>query len=265
MCLTNFAEHGFTIINFIVILVSTIIICTKYFQFNKYYSYPLNAEKLHVAVMCDGNRRWGTENGVGKLGGYEKGEQNCLNCVKWGHEMNLNALTLFIFGADNFKRDEKEVEFLFGLMRQVTHSKSYEKYIKENNIKFKFLTTTQDVPDISKDVFTYWTSVQNETADNTGMIFQLGIGYSGRADVEQAASKTLLGNGTFKDNLATAGVDNPDILIRTSGEQRLSDFMLYQMAYTEVFFLPKKWPDFTKDDLIKVLYEYSKRNKRMGK
>lgn len=228
-------------------------------KLSKHTNEPVVVGDLHIAIMCDGNRRYGEKKGDGKLGGYTKGGNNTFKCMAWCNDMNVKVLTLFVFGEDNFKRDMKELKHLFNVMENIVGT--HKAYIMENNIQFKLLTTTQSVPDVAKNVFSECRTLQKDTQDHTGMVFQLGLGYGGTSDIEQAALKT----GTFKNNLKTKGIQNPDILIRTSGEKRLSNFMLYQLAYTELFFLDMYWPEFTKRDLVNVVYEYNRRNKRFGK
>jgi len=252
-----------------IVLFCAVVVCgiiITYFQLNKNSLIENNYTKadLHIAIICDGNRRYGKKKGVGKLGGYNTGERNCFECIKWCNNMKVKVLTLFLFGEDNFKRDKKEVKYIFELLENAIYTR-YKDYVMKNNIKFKLLTTTQNVPDVAKKSFLNCQQLQKDTQYHTGMVLQLCIGYSGTTDIEQAASKTLIESSNFQDNLTTKGIPDPDILIRTSGEKRLSNFMLYQLAYTELFFLDKQWPEFTKRDLVKVLHDYSKRNKRFGK
>ncbi len=249
----------------IIILLTLILISLNInFKGNRLKNYlPKDLQEIHLAILCDGNRRFGEKVFRNPLKGYKQGANNVIDCIQWCADLNVHALTLFVFSEENFKRSEEEVKLLFELMENKMEE-MIQKF-EDKNIRFKVLTTTENLPPIAKNTFKKLYNVEQKCKNHTGMVLQMAIGYSGQRDIEQAALKTLVNNRNFKENLKTAGVKDPDILVRTSGEKRISNFCLYQIAYTELFFVDKKWPEFTKDDLKRILYEYSQRKRRFGK
>lgn len=219
---------------------------------------------LHLAVICDGNRRYGLKVYKNSKLGHYYGAQQIYKFVRFCKELNIGILTLFLFSNENFNRSENELNNLFKIAYEFFYK--FENFCITENIKANLITTTnyEKIPAKYKKVFELLDKLQDNTKNNTGLIINLLCGYSGRDDINQAVIKDQK-NIDFKLNLKTNNLKDPDILIRTSGEKRLSNFMLYQIAYTELFFLDKYWPELNKNDIINVLNNFYKRKRRFGK
>lgn len=226
----------------------------------------------HIAIIMDGNRRWAKEKGLdGKLG-HKAGAETLEELTYFANDIGLKYLTVYAFSTENWKRTEEEVGALLLLL------KSYvDKFLKKannNNIRVRILG---DIERLDKGLKDSINEIVEKSSKNTGLTLNIAFNYGGRAEmvraVKQISEKVLdnklsiddITEQTISDNLYTCGEPDPDLLIRTSGELRLSGFLLWQVAYTEFLFLDKYWPDFSKDDLLEAIQTYQNRKRNLGK
>ena len=213
----------------------------------------------HVAFIMDGNGRWGRKRGKSRNFGHLKGVETVKNIVKSSIDLNIPIVTFYVFSSENWKRPKKEINFLFKLIKNY-FSLEIENIINQG-IKINIFG---DLKKLNSDVKISIKKSINLTKKNKKIIVNLAINYGSKNEIFNALkkSKEKLTIKNFEKNLYTKNLPNPDILIRTGGHKRLSNFMLWQLAYAELFFLDKLWPDFNKNDLIKVIksYKSSKRN-----
>ena len=213
----------------------------------------------HVAFIMDGNGRWGRKRGKGRNFGHLKGVETVKNIVKSSIDLNIPIVTFYVFSSENWKRPKKEINFLFKLIKNYFSLEI--KNIINQGIK---INVFGDLKKLNSDVKNSIKKSINLTKKNKKIIVNLAINYGSKNEIFNALkkSKKKLTIKNFEKNLYTKNLPNPDILIRTGGHKRLSNFMLWQLAYAELFFLDKLWPDFNKNDLIKVIksYKSSKRN-----
>jgi len=213
----------------------------------------------HVAFIMDGNGRWGRKKGKGRNFGHLKGVETVKNIVKSSINLNIPIVTFYVFSSENWKRPKKEINFLFKLIKNYFSLEI--KNIINQGIKINIFG---DLKKLNSDVKISIKKSMNLTKKNKKIIVNLAINYGSKNEIFNALkkSKKKLTIKNFEKNLYTKNLPNPDILIRTGGHKRLSNFMLWQLAYAELFFLNKLWPDFNKNDLIKVIksYKNSKRN-----
>lgn len=233
----------------------------------------LKKEKLprHVAIIMDGNGRWAERRSLDRIAGHRQGAESVRTVVRTCREIGIPYLTLFAFSSENWSRPRAEVEALMALLRDYLISELPE--MVENNIR---LLAIGDLARLPKEVLTTLQETVKQTAGGSGMTLSLALSYGGRDDILQAIRRIMAncrdGNLTpedinehlFSKYLWTAPLPDPDLLIRTSGEQRLSNFFLWQLAYTEIYITPTLWPDFTKEDLIQALLDYQERERRFG-
>ena len=213
----------------------------------------------HVAFIMDGNGRWGRKRGKSRNFGHLKGVETVKNIVKSSIDLNIPIVTFYVFSSENWKRPKKEINFLFKLIKNYFSLEI--KNIINQGIK---INVFGDLKKLNSDVKNSIKKSINLTKKNKKIIVNLAINYGSKNEIFNALkkSKEKLTIKNFEKNLYTKNLPNPDILIRTGGHKRLSNFMLWQLAYAELFFLDKLWPDFNKNDLIKVIksYKSSKRN-----
>ncbi len=213
----------------------------------------------HVAFIMDGNGRWGRKKGKGRNFGHLKGVETVKNVVKTSLKLNIPIVTFYVFSSENWKRPKKEIDFLFKLIKNYFISEIEN--ITDQGIKINIFG---DLKKLSLDVKLSIKKTVNLTKKNKKIIVNLAINYGSKNEILNAfkKSKKNLNIKNFEKKLYTKNLPNPDILIRTGGHKRLSNFMLWQLAYAELFFLKKLWPDFNKNDLIKIIksYKVSKRN-----
>ncbi len=223
----------------------------------------------HLAIICDGNRRWARKQGLPELKGHQKGAEVVENLINDGIELKIPVMSFWVMGVDNFKRSEKEVSWIMKITR-VWLKKSFSK-ITENNIKFR-LCGLREKP-APKDIIDLCKKLEEDTENNTGMIVNICFNYGGHTEIMEA-TKRIIADGissdeinekTFEKYLWTDGLPNPDLIIRTSGEQRLSGFMLWQCRYSEFYFPKYDFPDMNKEKLIEAIDEFENRNRRYGK
>ncbi|MFV0275027.1 MAG: polyprenyl diphosphate synthase [Bacilli bacterium] len=225
---------------------------------------------MHIGIILDGNRRWAKEKNLPSLKGHEKGAKAIENLVKNLYEDNLgiNILTIYAFSTENFNRSDEEVYYLCKLFKQMI--KKLTKNIKDKNVKVNICGDKSLFTEgLQKELL----SCENITKNNNGLIFNICLGYSGRLDIVSAVKKIVdkgiksedITEQLISDNLYTKGLKDPDMIIRTSGENRLSNFLTYQSAYSELIFIKKYWPDFDINTLKECLKKFNKRNRRFGK
>lgn len=226
----------------------------------------------HIAIIMDGNGRWAQKHALGRIVGYQKGAEAVRVTVKACREIGIKYLTLYTFSVENWIRPSHEVEALMNLLETYLHSEIEE--MLEHGIR---LTTIGNKDALKGSVKETLNDVMQKTAHNQAMILNLALSYGGRDEIIYALKELMrdMRIGKIKDEeeitkelfssyLDTAGLPDPDLLIRTSGEYRLSNFLLWQMAYTEFYFTDVLWPDFRQDDLLDAIVSYQKRERRYG-
>jgi len=214
----------------------------------------------HIAFIMDGNGRWGKKKGKGRNFGHLKGVETVKKIVKSSIQLNIPILTLYVFSSENWKRPKKEINFLFKLIK--SYFSKEIKNIMDQGIRINILG---DLNKLSFDIKKTLKKTIFLTKNNKNIIVNLAINYGAKNEILNAFKKTKKINmKNFEKNLYTKKMPNPDILIRTGGHQRLSNFMLWQLAYTELFFLKKLWPDFNSNDLIKIIKNYKKSKRNFG-
>lgn len=220
----------------------------------------------HIAVIMDGNGRWAERQGVKRLFGHQNAIEAVRNAAEGSAELGVHYLTLYAFSTENWARPKYEVE---GLMSLLVNTISKEvPTLQKNNIR---LSTIGDISKLPANAQEKLDWALEATGKNTGMTLILALNYSGRWDIMQAVNELVKAGasdvpiGDFEKKLSTAGIPDPDLLIRTSGEMRISNFLLWQLAYSELFFTEVLWPDFRKKDLYEAIISYQHRERRFGK
>lgn len=217
----------------------------------------------HVAIIMDGNGRWAKMRGKERVAGHHEGTESVRACSEFAVEEGLEYLSFFAFSEENWNRPDSEVSELMHLMA-VSILNERPVFMK-NNIRFLVLGNRNRLSEaLNRDI----DEAMAETAGNTGLTLVVFLSYSGRWDIEQAAERFAADGapeGRFADYLVTSEIPDPDLLIRTSGEQRISNFLLWQSAYTEFYFTDVLWPDFRKADFRKALEVFASRERRFGK
>jgi len=225
----------------------------------------------HIAIIMDGNGRWAKGKGKLRVFGHRNGVQSVRDVVEGAAELGIKYITLYTFSSENWNRPKLEVSAIMELMIATIH-KEINNFMK-NNIR---LNAIGDLKMLPGKAYTELTSAINKTAENTGITLTLALSYSSRREIVQAvrnvAEKVQKGElniadideETFENNLYTNGMPDPELMIRTSGEYRISNYLLWQIAYAELYFTPKLWPDFRRDDLFEAIIDYQKRERRFG-
>ena len=221
----------------------------------------------HLAFICDGNRRWARHRGLPTLLGHKEGVEAIKRVVRRASELNIENLTFFCFSTENFNREKEEVDYLFDLFRDI---KNLKENFKKHNYKFHH---TGDKSMLPQDIIDIINEVEEDTKHCTKGIVNLAIAYGGRNDIVNAARRIVkekvkpedITEESFKNYLTTGEMPDVDLLVRTSGEKRISGFMLYNMAYAELYFVKKHWPSFTGKDIDECIIEYQSRHRRFGK
>ena len=225
----------------------------------------------HVAVIMDGNGRWAKAKGLPRKMGHVQGGKNVEDLLYVCDDLGIKYFTVYAFSTENWKRSEDEVAALMTLLRSYLSS-GFKKAAK-NNVRIRIIgDRTRLAPDIQKLI----EDLEEDSKNNTGLQFQIAINYGGRDEIVRMMRKTAedvksgkvnpedINEEFISNNLDTKDIPDPDLLIRTSGEQRLSNFLLWQIAYSEFYIADCHWPDFNKDELIKAIEEYNKRDRRFG-
>lgn len=226
----------------------------------------------HIAVIMDGNGRWAKERGKPRIFGHQSAIQSVRDVTEACAELGVSYLTLYAFSTENWNRPLDEVNGLMKLLGQTIRSEVAT--LKKNNIRLNFIGALEQLPN---DMLRMIQGAMNDTKDCTGMVLNIALSYSGRWDLTEAVRKIAveakegrmlpeaITQATVGDHLATAGMPDPELLIRTSGELRISNFLLWQLAYAEFYFTNKYWPDFRKDDLFEAVLDFQHRERRFGK
>lgn len=226
----------------------------------------------HIAIIMDGNGRWAQQRDLRRTDGHRSARETVRDIVRACGELEIDILTLFTFGTDNWRRPWSEVLSLMQLLRDCSHEELNE--LQENNVR---LIATGDMERLVKHSRKALKNAIRETANNTGLTLNLALSYDGKGDILQAVqsiavdiaqgriSPDAIDANLFSKRLYTGNLPDPDLLIRTSGEVRLSNFMLWQCAYTEFWFTDVLWPDFKREHLYNAIRSYQKRERRFGK
>ncbi len=224
----------------------------------------------HIAIIMDGNGRWAKKRGLPRTAGHKQGAENIRKIAIACNTMGVKALTCYAFSTENWKRPQDEVDYLCKLPKLFFNR--YLAELKKNNIKVTFLGEIERFPDETRRVIT--TAVE-QTQENTGLILCLAVNYGSRReitlaaqryaqDVQQGKASTEIDEDTFGSYMMTADMPELDLMIRTSGELRISNFLLWQLAYAELIFTPVAWPDFSQEELNRAIDEFNHRNRRFG-
>lgn len=225
----------------------------------------------HIAIILDGNGRWATAQGLPRNIGHKAGAETLEKLAKEADKLKLKYLTVYAFSTENWKRSKVEVDFLMRLFKIYFNKISKD---KNHNIKVKFFSSRDTLDQKYIDLIN---GTEKATENNTGLQLNICFNYGGRLEIVEATKKMFsdindkkleiedINEELFSNYLYSAGIPDPDLIIRTSGELRLSNFLLWQMSYSELLFIDKNWPDFTIEDLKNAVEEYNKRNRTFGK
>ncbi|MCB6607431.1 isoprenyl transferase [[Clostridium] symbiosum] len=225
----------------------------------------------HVALILDGNGRWAKKRGLPRTAGHKQGCVTVEQTVEDAARLGIKYLTVYGFSTENWKRSTEEVGALMQLFRY--YLKRLLKIAKANNVRVKMIG---DRTRFDRDIIQGIDTLERETKDNTGMTFVIAVNYGGRDEITRAVKKMMedcregrleadsVTEQVVASYLDTAGIPDPDLLIRTSGEIRLSNYLLWQLAYSEIIVTDCLWPDFNKEELLKAIAQYNKRDRRFG-
>ena len=238
------------------------------------YKEQLTTDRLpeHVAIIMDGNGRWAKKQGLARVFGHQKGVETVHEITTAAAELGLKYLTLYTFSTENWNRPKEEVDAIMTLLVD-TIAKERPTLMK-NNVRLLTIGDTNRLPDEARKKYL---QLIDDTAGNTGLSLVLALSYSSRWEITEAIKRIAhkVENGEMKadditeqtltDNMTTACIPDPDLLIRTSGEYRISNFLLWQLAYSEMYFTDCYWPEFTREEFYKALVDYAQRERRFGK
>ncbi len=222
----------------------------------------------HVAIIMDGNGRWAKKRHLPRIEGHRAGSKSVQEVVETCARIGIKYLTLYAFSKENWKRPKREISTLWKLLKD--YLKREDKVLVKNNLRLKVIGQREDIP---ADVLSELKRVEELTKNNARMTIVLALNYGGRAEIVDAVKKILmdktiepasLNEETFSSYLYTSGIPDPDLLIRTSGEQRISNFLLWEIAYSEIWITPQLWPDFRRKHILQALVEFQKRERRFG-
>jgi undecaprenyl diphosphate synthase len=221
----------------------------------------------HVAIIMDGNGRWAATRHLPRVEGHRAGTEAVRSSVETSARLGISVLTLYAFSVENWKRPDSEISALMGLLKHYLRREL--NLLLKNNIRFRVIGQRER---LSPDVRDELAAAEARTAGNNGMIFNIALNYGGRAEIVDAARRAIregvsaesLDEPTFGSLLYTAGQPDPDLLIRTSGEMRVSNFLLWQIAYAEIWVTDALWPDFRTRHLLEAIIDYQKRDRRYG-
>lgn len=236
-------------------------------------AFELNKDKIpeHVAIIMDGNGRWASKRMLAKKMGHKAGADVLEKISRHADKLGVHHLTVYAFSTENWKRSDEEVSGIMNLLR--SYLKNHIKRAKNDNIKVDIIG---DVTRLDEDIQEQIKNLEDITKDKTGLNLHIALNYGGRDEIIRAvkniAQEIKLGNidvdditeEYFSNSLDTKGVPDPELLIRTSGEERVSNFLLWQIAYSEMSFSDKLWPDYTADDFDEAIYSYQNRERRFG-
>src|SRR5512134_2518160 len=221
----------------------------------------------HVAVIMDGNGRWAAQRHLPRVEGHRAGIESVREVVEGSARLGIKVLTLYAFSVENWKRPVTEVSTLMGLLKRYLRLELNT--LLRNNIRFHVIGRDEE---LAPDIRTELKAAEEKTATDTGMLFNIALNYGGRAEIVEAARQIVaagvkpeeIDEQRFSSYLYTAGQPDPDLLIRTSGEMRVSNFLLWQIAYAEIWVTETLWPDFRSRHLLDAILAYQKRNRRYG-
>ncbi|GEL75845.1 isoprenyl transferase [Tenuibacillus multivorans] len=225
----------------------------------------------HVAIIMDGNGRWAKKRGLPRVAGHREGMKTIKKIVERAVNLNLKALTLYAFSTENWKRPPKEIEFIMKLPSQFLDT--YLPDLKKNNVKVTTIGDYEGLPEATKKAVQY--SV-DQTKKNTGLVLNFALNYGSRSEIVEAVKHIChdvkdhdlkiedINESIISQYLYTNQLNDPDLVIRTSGEQRLSNYLLWQVAYSEFYFTQKLWPEFDEKALDEAIIEYQNRKRRFG-
>ena len=228
----------------------------------------MNKVPQHIVLFPDGNRRWAKNGGLNSLDGHKQGYKNLTDFAGWCKDRGVKALTAFGFSTENWNRTQEEIDYLMKLL-ETGLRESLEKF-QRDEVKVIIIGQRERLPQSLQEAID---KIEKETENNKKLHLNLAISYGGKWDIVQAVQKIVaekipaekINEILFDNYLSTAGLPNPDLIIRAGGEMRLSNFVLWQAAYSELYFSPKLWPDFTEQDLDLALQEFDTRTRRFGK
>jgi undecaprenyl diphosphate synthase len=221
----------------------------------------------HIAIIMDGNGRWAAQRHLPRVEGHRAGIDSVRDVVETSARLGIGVLTLYAFSVENWKRPKAEIATLMALLKRYIRLEL--KTLLANNIKFRVIGRADELaPDVQHEL----AIGMRQTANNTGMLFNIALNYGGRAEIVDAVRRVLaskippeeLDEKRFAEFLYTAHQPDPDLLIRTSGEMRVSNFLLWQIAYSEIWVTETLWPDFRRRDLLEAVVAYQKRDRRYG-
>lgn len=225
----------------------------------------------HIAIIMDGNGRWAKNNRLPRVEGHREGVKAVDRIVTFCRNLHIEALTLYAFSDENWNRPNIEISALMKILD--FYLKKELKRMQKQNIRFNTIGRIDDLP---KDIIKIIRNAEEVTGDNDGMVLTLALSYGGRQEILDAVKKIAenvkagylqvedIDSPLFASHLSSHPLPDPDLLIRTSGELRVSNFLLYQIAYTELHYTPVLWPDFSENDLLKALIDFQKRERRFG-
>ena len=226
----------------------------------------------HVAIIMDGNGRWAKARGVPRLMGHRAGRESVREVVRGCAALGVDVLTLYTFSVENWQRPAREVSALMTILRQTLKSERRE--LRENNVRLQVIGRVNDLPAIVRDEIA---RTQDHLSACDGMLLNLALSYSGRAEIVDGVRRLLadarahrldparVDDELFASYLYTGGLPDPDLLIRTSGEMRISNFLLWQLAYTELWITDTLWPDFRRRHLFEAIADFQRRDRRFGR
>ena len=227
-----------------------------------------NTNLKHIAIIMDGNRRWAKEKHLPSAMGHQKGVDSLRSTMRLFDKFGIKYLTVYAFSTENWNRKKEEVEFLMGLLAKTLLNELDEMH--SENVKIKFLG---DISKLGKNLIEIVQNAENKTKNNTGVNLNIAFNYGARDEITNAV-KSIVKEGiepediteeTITSHLYTKDIPDPDLLIRTGGEKRISNYLLWQLAYSEIYVTDKHWPDFDEEELAKAIFEFENRNRRFGK
>lgn len=221
----------------------------------------------HVAIILDGNGRWAKARGMPRNYGHAQGAKNVERICEDAYRMGIKYLTVYAFSTENWKRSKEEVDALMSLLRN--YMKTCVKTAKKNHMRVRVIG---DKTGLAKDIQESIENLEQASRDQDGLNFTIAINYGSRDEICRAVRRIVaegiapeeITEEVLSDHLDTAGIPDPDLLIRTSGELRLSNYLMWQLAYTEFYFTDTPWPDFSKEELAKAIEKYNQRDRRYG-
>lgn len=233
----------------------------------------INPEKIphHVAVIMDGNGRWAKKRALNRIRGHEEGTESVRVIVRESRNIGIKWLTLYAFSEENWRRPKYEIEALMLILKRFLKSELQE--MLDNGIRFQSIGRTDKLP---RDVRELLDETSRKTSENSKMVLSLALSYGGRQEISRAIKRITekveagdihsddITEDLISDFLYTSGIPDPDLLIRTSGEYRISNFLLWQIAYTEIYITSTLWPDFRKGEFLSAIEEFQKRERRFG-